>query len=321
MILEHQIIAALLLDALLGDPRWLPHPVQLIGWMALKTEKFFRIVIGHEKTAGVVTVIVVLAVTGISGWGLIHLAGAIHSYGDEAVSVLLLYTCFASRDLIDHSREVHEALKNEDLDEARKRVGLIVGRDTAGLDEPGVVKAAVESVAENTVDGVTAPLFWAVVAGPLGVLLYKTVNTLDSTFGYKNKRYLYFGWASARLDDLVNWLPARITGGIMVVAAFFCRLSATNAWRVFRRDRNKHTSPNAGQNEAPMAGALGIQLGGPSIYSGRVVVKPAIGDDLHQPEPTHIDKANLLLITTTALVAVVFIGVRIVFVNMTGVLN
>ncbi|MEN8142806.1 MAG: adenosylcobinamide-phosphate synthase CbiB, partial [Thermodesulfobacteriota bacterium] len=229
----------------------------------------------------------------------------------DVVSVLILYTCFAARDLIAHSSDVHGALQKENLGEARLRVGMLVGRDTAELDEAGIVKAAVESVAENTVDGITAPLFWAVIGGPVGALLYKAVNTMDSTFGYKNERYLYFGWSAARLDDLVNWLPARLTGMVMVVAAMFCRLSPLNAWRIFRRDRHKHTSPNAGQSEAAMAGALGIQLGGTSSYFGKPVAKPTIGDDLYQPEVSHIDKANLLLVVTTALCTALLLGLRV----------
>ncbi len=310
MNLAYQIIAALFLDALLGDPRWLPHPVRMIGWLAIKSEDFFRTVIPHEKMAGIVTVFIVLLASGSFGWLMIHLAGMLHPYAGDALSIILLYTCFAARDLITHSTDVHDALQKEDLEEAQKRVGMIVGRDTTTLGQEGVVRAAVESVAENSVDGVTAPLFWAVIGGPVGALLYKAVNTLDSTFGYKNERYLYFGWSAARLDDLVNWLPARLTGILMVLAALLCRLSPVNAWRIFRRDRNQHLSPNAGQSEAPMAGALGIQLGGASVYSGRVVVKPTLGDDLEPPMPSHIDQANLMLVVTTALMTVLLIGIR-----------
>ncbi|MBU0480905.1 MAG: adenosylcobinamide-phosphate synthase CbiB [Proteobacteria bacterium] len=312
MSLELQIVLALLLDSLLGDPRWLPHPVRMIGWLAMKSEGFFREIIPHEKTAGIATVLAVLSISGSAGWWLIHLAGRYHPRAVDMVSILILYTCFAARDLITHSNDVHDALQKGDLAEARLRVGMIVGRDTMTLDEGEVVRATVESVAENTVDGVTAPLFWAVVAGPVGALVYKAINTLDSTFGYKNERYLHFGWAAARLDDLANRLPARLTGIVMVVAARFCRLSAPNAWRIFRRDRNRHASPNSGQSEAPMAGALGIQLGGISSYFGKIVKKPTLGDALNRPEPFHIDQANALMILTTAFVAVILLGVRLI---------
>ena len=194
MSLEHQIVIALLLDGLIGDPRWLPHPVRMIGWLAIKTEALTRAVFTNERLAGFFAMLIVLLVTGLTGWGLIEFAGRYHPLAGDIISILILYTCFALRDLIAHSRNVFNALKKDDLAEARKRVGMIVGRNPSGLDEAGVVKAAVESVAENTVDGITAPLFWAVIGGPLGALLYKAVNTMDSTFGYKNARYLRFGW-------------------------------------------------------------------------------------------------------------------------------
>jgi adenosylcobinamide-phosphate synthase len=187
---------------------------------------------------------------------------------------------------------------------------MIVGRDSASLDREGIVRACVESVAENTVDGITAPLFWAAVGGPLGALLYKAVNTMDSTFGYKNERYLNFGLAAARLDDLANWLPARITAVAMLVAAWLGRFSAAGAWRIFRRDRYNHASPNSGLSESVMAGALEIRLGGPAVYFGKTVDKPTIGDDLNRPEPVYIEKANRLLAITTTLMALLLLGGR-----------
>jgi adenosylcobinamide-phosphate synthase len=310
MSLEMQIILALLLDALLGDPRWLLHPVKMIGWLAMRAEKFFRSVIPHEKTAGAATVIAVLSISGSAGWWLVFLAEKFQPVAGDIVSILILYTCFAARDLIVHSGRVYKALQENDLREARERVGMIVGRDTGQLDEAGVVRAAVESVAENTVDGVTAPLFWAVVGGPVGALLYKAVNTLDSTFGYKNERYLHFGWASARLDDQVNWLPARITGLLMVAGAFLLRLRATNAWKILVRDRRNHSSPNSAWSEAPMAGALGIRLGGPTSYQGRLTKYPTMGDTITVPTPSHIRAASRLLTVTVVLGTLLFTGVR-----------
>ena len=319
MNLELQIVLALLLDSMFGDPRWLPHPVRLIGMVAVQCENFFRAIIGNEKAAGIVTLLAVLALTGLCGWGLIRLSDLVHPWLGMAVSVLLLYTCFAARDLIAHSNNVHQALQKEDISLARRQVSMIVGRETQQLDKGGVVRACVESVAENTVDGVTAPLFWAVVGGPLGALLYKTVNTMDSTFGYKNERYVHFGWAAARFDDLVNWLPARVTGIFMVAAAKILGLAAADGWRILRRDRKNHASPNSGQSEAAMAGILGIQLGGASCYFGELLTKPTLGDDLHEPEPAHICRANRVLIVTTALMALCMLMVRYgVEVGMTG---
>jgi len=315
MRLEHQIALALLLDALLGDPRWLPHPVRLIGGLALGGERLCRWLVPHERTSGILAVIFVLAVTGLSGWGVILLAGRLHPWAGEALSVLLLYTCFAARDLTAHSRAVFAALRDGDLVLARQRVAMLVGRDTARLDEAGVVRACVESVAENTVDGMTAPLFWAVIGGPVAALVYKAVNTLDSTFGYKNERYRLFGWASARLDDLANLMPARLTGVVMVAAGFVNGLSGRNAWRILRRDRLRHASPNSGHTEAAMAGTLGLRLGGPNSYFGEVVEKPNIGDDLVAPIPDHIEQANRLLVTAVALTALLLLGLRLILVS------
>jgi len=312
MSLELQIVLALLLDALLGDPRRLPHPVRLIGRLALKSEKLCRSVILNEKSAGVCAVMMVLSLTGLAGWTVLWVAGFFHPLVGEIVSVLILYTCFAARDLIVHSIRVYSALSRDDLPEARKMVAMIVGRDTTELDRGGVVRACVESVAENTVDGVTAPLFWAMIGGPLGALLYKAVNTLDSTFGYKNERYLYFGWCAARLDDLVNRLPSRLTGLLAVVAAALLPgFSGWRAWRVFMRDRLQHASPNSGHSEAAVAGALGVQLGGLNSYFGKPVCKPTIGDYVHPLDAGHIAMANRLLVAVTLLAALLFLGGRI----------
>ncbi|MEN8135608.1 MAG: adenosylcobinamide-phosphate synthase CbiB [Thermodesulfobacteriota bacterium] len=318
MSLELQIIMALVLDALWGDPRWLPHPVRLMGWLALSCERMTRAIMPYEKLAGIITVILVLAATGLTGWGLIRLAGIFHPVAETVVSVLLLYSCFAGRDLVVHSRKVYAALRDDDLAEARKRVGMIVGRDTTELERSGVVRACVESVAENTVDGVTAPLFWAIIAGPLGAVLYKGVNTMDSTFGYKNERYLHFGWAAARFDDLVNFLPARISGLLTVLAGALLRLRAAESWRIFRRDRLQHASPNAGQTEAPVAGALGISLGGSSSYFGKVVHKPTIGEPVMEPEPEHILQTNRILLMVTLLFFLLLLASRLVVLAILG---
>lgn len=310
MSVELQIVLAFVLDALIGDPRWLPHPVKLIGWLAIRTENVCRAFILNEKVAGAISVIIVLFLSGMCGWGLIQVASVIHPYGADLVSILLLYSCFAARDLIKHSNNVYRALQENDLEEARKRVGMIVGRNTEQLSREGVSRACVESVAENTVDGVTAPLFWAIAGGPVGALLYKAINTLDSTFGYKNEQYLHFGLVAARLDDLANWLPARITGLLTVAAAGLLGLRPANAWRIFWRDRGRHVSPNAGQTEAAFAGALGVRLGGGSVYFGQLIEKPTIGDSLADVEAIHILQANRILLTVTLLVAVFLIGLR-----------
>lgn len=318
MRLEHQIIAAVALDLLLGDPRWLPHPVKLMGRLALKLEAPFRRLISQPRAAGVATALAVLLVTAPTVFLALKGARRLHPVLGDLVSILFLYSSLAVRDLATHSRNVYRALRNEDLARARKQVALIVGRDTAHLDEPGVVRAAVESVAENLVDGVTAPLFFALLGGAVGAICYKAVNTLDSTFGYRNARYLEFGWASARMDDLATYLPARVTAPLVPVAAMILRLTLLHpglmplhSLQILLRDGGHHSSPNAGLSEAAFAGALGVQLGGPSSYDGKVVEKPTLGDPLLPLQRSHIPGANSLMLLTSALAMTLLVAVRI----------
>ena len=310
MRLEYQIIAAIVLDLLVGDPRWLPHPVKLIGRFAMALEMPFREFFRNPRLAGIMAVLSVLAVTGLSTYAVILAAGLIHPLAADIVSIILLYTTFSARDLIDHSLSVYRGLKAGNLEEAREKVSLLVGRDTNVLDEAGVVRATVESVAENTVDGVTAPLFFGIVAGPVGAMLYKAVNTLDSTFGYKNERYLEFGWAPARLDDLANFIPARLTALIIPVAAAVLKLSPLNSFRILFRDRKKHPSPNSGMSEAAVAGALNVQLGGLNYYFGQPSFRPTMGDPVRELKKEDIVKTNSLMLVTLIVAAIVFLAVR-----------
>ena len=304
-------MAAFGVDLLLGDPRWLPHPVKGIGRFAAALEAPLRRAIPNARAAGMVAVLAVLAVTGLAAFAIIAGAASLHPIVGNVVSTALLYTCFAGRDLALHSARVYDALADDDLPEARRRVAMLVGRDTEHLDEPEVVRGAVESVAENMVDGVTAPIFFATLGGPVGALLYKAVNTLDSTFGYKNERYLQFGWASARLDDVVNWLPARMTVPLVVLVAAFLQLRPFSAWRVFRRDGRKHPSPNSGLTEAAFAGALGVQLGGLNYYFGEPSERPRMGEPLQPLQRNHILQANRLMLMTSALALLIFAGIRL----------
>lgn len=290
-----QIMLAILLDLLLGDPHWLPHPVQGIGWLALRLEVPLRRLITAERLAGVVALLLVVGSTTLIGLGLLKMASVIHPLVGNLVAVLLLYSCLATRSLHDHALAVYRPLVNDDLAAARQRVSWLVGRDTAGLDEGEISRAAVESVAENTVDGCTAPLLFACLFGPLGALAYKAISTLDSTFGYKNERYLQFGWASARLDDLVNLIPARLTALLVMPAAWLLRLDVKNAWRIFLRDRHNHPSPNGGQIESAVAGALGVRLGGINSYFGKPSVRPYMGDPLQPLVARHVLKAVWLM--------------------------
>lgn len=272
--------AAVLLDLLLGDPRWLPHPVVAIGKLISLLEKLLRKTVRSELLGGGLLLIFTVAITAGAATLLLKGAYAISPTAGFLVAVLLSWSCLAARSLQQESSLVAAALTRGDLLAARKALAFIVGRDTADLDEASIWRGVVETVAENTSDGVIAPLCCLLLGGPVLGLAYKAVNTLDSMVGYKNDRYLLFGRASARLDDLVNWLPARLTGLLMVLAAPLAGLSMQNSWRVMRRDGRNHSSPNSGIPEAAAAGALGVQLGGVNSYFGKFVAKPTIGDPL-----------------------------------------
>lgn len=274
------ILAALLLDWLLGDPRWLPHPIIWIGRLIRWSERFWRRTVSSERLAGLFLLLSTILITAISATLLIVLARMIHPLAGHLVTIWLCWCCLAARSLADQSAKVAAALAAEDLQDARKWLSYIVGRDTSELDQAGIWRATVETVAENSSDGIIAPLFYLMIGGPVAAITYKAVNTLDSMVGYKNERYLLFGRASARFDDLVNYLPARLTGWLMLLAAPFVRLSWRGGLRIMLRDGRNHSSPNAGIPEAAAAGALGVQLGGISSYAGVPVLKPFIGDPL-----------------------------------------
>ncbi|HEY6873823.1 MAG TPA: adenosylcobinamide-phosphate synthase CbiB [Geobacteraceae bacterium] len=275
---EKVILAAVCLDLLLGDPRWLPHPVVWIGRLIAALEKWLRLLVPNERTGGLLLLVMTVGVTCGVALGVLQWAYAASPYMGFAAAVFLSWTCLAARSLHGESRLVADALARGDIGEARRSLSYIVGRDTAGLEEPEIWRGAVETVAENSSDGVIAPLFYLMLGGPALALAYKAVNTLDSMVGYKNERYLRFGWASARCDDLANWLPARLTGLLMVLIAPFLGLSGRAAWRTMRRDGRNHSSPNSGVPEAAAAGALGVMLGGTNVYFGTPVAKPTIGD-------------------------------------------
>jgi adenosylcobinamide-phosphate synthase len=313
--LEYQILAAVALDLALGDPRWLPHPVRAIAWLARRLEALTRRLFGPGprglKLAGIITVVLTCAVVGLAAWGLILAASLLHPLAGDMVGIIIMYTTLAGRDLVRHSLAVCRPLERGDLPAARRSVAMIVGRDTENLDEAGVTRAAVESVAESTVDGVTAPLFFALLAGPVGAIVYRAVNTLDSTFGYKDERYLHFGWAAARLDDVANYIPARLTAPLVALAAALLGLRPWQSLRILRRDGRKHESPNSGWPEAAMAGALGVQLGGTNLYQGEPLEKPAIGDPLVPLTARHIRLANALMAASAGLFLIFGLAARV----------
>ncbi|MDD5757843.1 MAG: adenosylcobinamide-phosphate synthase CbiB [Desulfobulbaceae bacterium] len=301
MPLGYAILIAYALDLLIGDPLWLPHPVRAMAGLAQAGENFWRATLCNQKLAGVMTVISVLGGVGATVFALLTLAKSAHPLAGDWLTIYLLYSSLATRDLARHSRGVYKALAACDLVLARQQVAMIVGRETANLTEAEVSRACVESVAENIVDGITAPLFWAALFGPIGAMLYKSINTMDSMFGYKNERYRVFGWAPAHLDDLANYLPARLTAVLVIIAAAFLGRSPRHAFLTWRRDRRNHASPNSAQTEAAVAGALGIQLGGPASYFGCVIDKPTIGDAITPITPQHILSTNQLMLLTTGL--------------------
>jgi len=274
------VVGAVLLDLVLGDPRALPHPVVGIGRLISLLEGPLRRLIPNLRLAGVALLVTVVGVSYALAASLIYAAYLFAPALGFVVALYLSWVSLAARSLHLESAKVAKALQRGDLPAARLALSYIVGRETADLDEPEIIRGAVETVAENTGDGVIAPLFYLMLGGPALAVAYKAVNTLDSMVGYKNERYLEFGWASARFDDLANYLPARLTGLLMVVTAYLCGLSGAGAWRILKRDGRNHSSPNSGFPEAAAAGALGVRLGGANRYFGRVVEKPAIGDPL-----------------------------------------
>lgn len=308
MPLEYQILIALAVDQLLGDPSWLPHPVRLLGYIFSRLERISGSFIGHGYTAGALTVLLTLTISAAICSSLLFAGNLLHPLLGTAISIYLIYSSLAVKDLSRHGMAVFRPLKNNDLAEARLKVSMIVGRETAALDEKGVARAAIESVAESMVDGVTAPIFFAFLLGPIGAIVYRAVNTADSMFGYRNEKYRKFGWAAAKLDDLCNFIPARITGLITPVAALLLGYDWKNSWRIFFRDRRNHLSPNSAHTEAAVAGALNIKLGGTNIYFGKKTAKPEIGDDTNKISAEHILQANRLMNMTTLLFYLILTG-------------
>lgn len=307
--LSGQILIAFLLDLAIGDPKQWPHPVRLIGfvasWLEIKTRKH----ITNLNIAGTITTVILVGGIYESTYWTLQSLHTISPGLYVFVSILILYTCVATRSLFDESMPVLRHLLNNDLELARKSLSMIVGRDTNKLDRNGILKATVETISENIVDGIIAPLFYAFLGGAPLALAYKTVNTLDSMFGYKNERYIDFGWFPAKLDDVANWFPARLSRIILSVTSFILGFNGWQAYKISMRDGQNHSSPNSGIPEAAIAGALGIKLGGPNYYRDMLVKKPYIGDDKNHIQPSDISKCHKIMFGSSILALIIFMSI------------
>ena len=293
------IVMGFLLDLWLADPAWMPHPVVIMGKCITGLEKFLRARFPAtpegERAAGRVLAVVLPVGTLLLTAAVCVVANRLHPLLGLAVQTIWCWQALAVKGLAVESRRVYGCLAAEDLPGARKAVARIVGRDTQNLTEEGVTKAAIETVAENFSDGVVAPLVYMLIGGAPLALCYKAINTMDSMVGYKNQRYLHFGRAAARLDDAANFLPSRLAALFWILAAALTGQDGKNAWRIWRRDRRNHASPNSAQTESACAGALGVQLAGPAYYFGEYYDKPTIGDARRAVEPQDILRANRML--------------------------
>lgn len=312
------VIAGFILDCIIGDPYWLPHPVRLIGKQISWLEKMIRKKMKNNLIAGgIILNLTTVLLSGGVAFAVLYMCYRFNIWLGAAVESGMCFQLIAAKCLKTESMKVFTAIEQNDTEGARKAVSMIVGRDTAVLDDKGIIRAAVETVAENASDGVTAPLFYIMLGGaPLG-FVYKAANTLDSMVGYRNEKYGKIGWFSAKLDDILNFIPSRLTALLMIVAAPVLGLNGKNAFKIWRRDRLKHASPNSAQTESACAGALMIRLAGDAYYFGELHKKPYIGDNCHEVESRDIIRANRLmygastavLIIGTVIRAVIFGGI------------
>ena len=300
---------AFLLDCLVGDPRSSWHPVVLIG----RVISFYEKLLYHAEDSperkllcgGATVILTLVTVTGVALL-LLMLAGSIHFWVAYVLEILIVYITISPRSLAEAGAELAGLLARKQLAKARQRVGWIVGRDTTELDESEITRATIETIAENTVDGIVSPLLFFAFFGPLGALFYRTANTMDSMLGYKNEKYLYFGRFPARMDDVFNYIPSRTTALFMIAAAFLTGMDGKNAWKIYLRDRRKHASPNAAQTEAVCAGALRVRLAGDAVYFGRLYKKEYLGDSLRPIEAEDIRRAGRLMYVTAVLMLIIF---------------
>jgi len=293
-------------DLVFGDPYWMPHPIRLIGTLINKVETDIRKIAKGDaalKLGGIALLVIVVGLSFAVPYILIKLAYGISPYMAYALEALMVYQILATKCLDVETSKVRTKLEANDLSGAREAIAMLVSRDTEKMDSQDIIKASVETMTENIVDGIISPMLYIAIGGaPLG-FAFKAVNTLDSMVGYKNEKYMNLGWASAKFDDVVNYIPARITAILVILAAFLLKLDYHNAIKILIRDKRNHSSPNSPLSEAPAAGALRIQLGGKAWYFGEMSMKPTMGDPLEVPSVQHIVKSSKLMYTTS------FIGI------------
>ena len=314
-------IAGFVLDLLIGDPHFIPHPVRLIGSLISSLDKRLNCDDGYNSSEkklnlikykrGMLLAFTVIFATFAMSVIIIVAAYSINLYAGVIAEAVMTWQILATKCLRVESMRVYDALKTDGVDAGRRAVSMIVGRDTSVLDAAGVTRAAVETIAENTSDGVIAPMLYTAIGGPVLGFVYKAVNTMDSMLGYKNDKYMYFGRFAARLDDVVNFIPARISAYLMIAAAFIGgrQFDGKNAYRIFKRDRFNHASPNSAQTESVCAGALRVQLAGDAVYFGKLVKKKYIGDGLREIEYEDIKRANRLMYITAFLCELLSVAV------------
>lgn len=314
------LVMGYILDLIFGDPYWMPHPVRFIGNLISILEKVIRRFMPKTKRGeyigGIILTVMVVSISMVIPLVIILMAKSINTYLALTVETFICYQILATKSLKVESMKVYDELEKNDLPSARKAVSMIVGRDTKDLTFSGVAKAAVETVAENTSDGIIAPMIFIAIGGaPMG-FFYKAINTMDSMVGYKNEKYMNFGRFAAKLDDVVNYLPARISAYQMILSSFFLRYDYKNAFKIYKRDRYNHASPNSAQTESVCAGALDVQLAGNAYYFGKLYEKPTIGDDIREINYDDIKKANRLLYCTSFISIVIISVIKITIILM-----
>ncbi|MFQ5963598.1 MAG: adenosylcobinamide-phosphate synthase CbiB [Candidatus Scalinduaceae bacterium] len=318
-----QIGIAFILDIVIGDPRWLPHPVRIIGKCVEFLERLLKKVFISERPAftvhvdrlaGVFLAGVIVSGTYLITYEIINIFSHTGRIVEIAISTIIVFFSLSTRDLLKEAKGILEALKSGNIIKARENLSRVVGRDTHNLNEHQITRGCIETTAENSVDGIIAPLFYAFIGGPALAMAYKAVNTLDSMIGYKNTEYINLGWASAKLDDIVNYVPARIAAIMLPISSYICAADYLNSTKIVKRDGRKHPSPNSGIPEAAIAGALGIRLGGSSTYKGITADKPSIGDPVNDIVLGNINQ-TIRIVFVAAVLSVVSGIIIILIVN------